>query len=84
MVAHRAGRDIFGGRTASDKKGAAIAHMAVIPPRESSRLHLLVVTADGRRVYFSTHGPAMPGSAAPPPRPSHLQVGSVQRRWQLK
>lgn len=32
-----AGRDIFGGRTANDKKGAAITHMAVIPPKESKR-----------------------------------------------
>jgi nuclear pore complex protein Nup155 len=68
------GRDIFGGRTPNDKKGAAIAHMAVIPPRESSRLHLLVVTLDGRRVYLSMHGPAMPGSPQPAPRPSQLQV----------
>ena len=48
--------------------------MAVIPPRESSRLHLLVVTLDGRRVYLSMHGPAMPGSPQPAPRPLQLQV----------
>ncbi len=33
------------------------------------------MTADGRRVYFSTHSPLMPGSVGAPPRPQTLQVG---------
>lgn len=35
-----------------DRKGAAVVYMAPIPPSQSHRLHLLTVTADGRRVYW--------------------------------
>ena len=31
------GRDIFSGRTPADRKGAAVAHIAVIPPTQSVR-----------------------------------------------
>ena len=31
------GRDIFGGRTPADRKGIAVAHIAVIPPTQSVR-----------------------------------------------
>jgi len=47
------GRDTFR-NPASDKKAAAIKHITPIARSESSKLHLLVVTADGRRVYFTT------------------------------
>ena len=36
-----------------DRKGAAVVYMAPIPPSQSHRLHLLTVTADGRRVYWA-------------------------------
>lgn len=36
-----------------DRKGAAVVYMAPIPPTQSHRLHLLTVTADGRRVYWA-------------------------------
>ncbi len=45
---------MFGGRSSSDKRGAAVAHLSVVPLAESARLCLLAVTADGRRVYLST------------------------------
>ena len=48
-------------------------HIAPISPRESSRLHLVAVTADGRRVYFSACEPPAYGSSAPP-RPSYLRA----------
>ena len=48
----RAGRDVFG--RGSGDKGAAVVYMAPIPPSDSQRLHLLTVTADGRRVFWST------------------------------
>ncbi|KAK9806121.1 hypothetical protein WJX72_002210 [[Myrmecia] bisecta] len=66
------GRDIFGGRSTGDKKGAAIAHIAVIPPTESQRLHLLAVTSDGRRVYFSTYQPSYYGGTPANQRPQAL------------
>eukprot|EP00887_Chlorella_sp_A99_P007116 scaffold2.g7116.t1 len=47
------GRDVFG-RGSGDRRGAAVVAMAVIPPSESTRLHLLTVTSDGRRVYWGT------------------------------
>ena len=43
-----------GGRSSADQKGAAVVHLAVIPPAESGHLHLLAVTADGRRVFCTT------------------------------
>ena len=48
-------------------------HIAPISPQESSRLHLVAVTADGRRVYFSACEPPLYGSSAPP-RPSYLRA----------
>jgi len=72
------GRDVFGGRSSSDKRGAAVAHLSVVPLAESARLCLMVVTADGRRVYLSTQAPAPSGFGAPPggapPRPSTLRA----------
>ena len=47
------GREVFG-RGAGDKKGARVVHMSVVPPSVSRRIHLLTVTADGRRVYWTT------------------------------
>ena len=47
-----AGRDVFG--RGSGDKGASVVYMAPIPPADSQRLHLLTVTADGRRVFWST------------------------------
>lgn len=49
-----AGGDIFRGRSPADRKGATIVHLGVIPRAESSKLHLVVVTLDGRRVYMTT------------------------------
>lgn len=51
-------------------------HIAPISPAESARLHLVAVTADGRRVYFSAcDAPAYGAPAgAPPPRPTHLRT----------
>jgi nuclear pore complex protein Nup155 len=57
----RAGRDVFG--RGSGDKGAAVVYMAPIPPSDSQRLHLLTVTADGRRVFWST-APARYGAGA--------------------
>jgi len=69
---------VFGGRSSSDKRGAAVAHLSVVPLAESARLCLMVVTADGRRVYLSTQTPAPGGFGAPPggapPRPSTLRA----------
>ena len=50
-------------------------HIAPVSPLESTRLHLVAVTADGRRVYFSACD--SPAYGAPPgqqPRPSHLRA----------
>lgn len=47
------GREVFG-RGAGDKKGARVVYMAAIPKSVSRRIQLLTVTADGRRVYWST------------------------------
>ena len=65
------GRDAFGGRSSADQKGAALVHLAVIPPAESWHLHVLAVTADGRRVFCTTRVrpiiatcPQVPASAA--------------------
>ena len=41
------------GSAGGDRKGAAVVYMAPIPPSQSHRLHLLTVTADGRRVYWA-------------------------------
>ncbi|GFR52523.1 hypothetical protein Agub_g15096, partial [Astrephomene gubernaculifera] len=48
------GRELFRGASA-DRKGAAVKYIAPIATSESSKLHLLAVTADGRRIYFTTH-----------------------------
>ena len=59
-------------------------HIAPISPCESSRLHLLAVTADGRRVYFST-SPGDPGYSGVPaspkqaPRPTELRPQVVRQ-----
>lgn len=47
------GREVFG-RGTGDKKGARAVYMSVIPKSVSRRIQLLTVTADGRRVYWST------------------------------
>lgn len=66
------GREVFG-RGAGDKKGAAVVHMAVIPPAESRRLHLLTVTADGRRVYWAAAS-SRTSSKPAGPRPDRLRA----------
>ncbi|DBA94363.1 TPA: hypothetical protein ACH3X1_001969 [Trebouxia sp. C0004] len=43
--------------------GSTIVLIAPIPPSESSSIHLMAVTADGRRVYLSSQ----PANAPPPP-----------------
>eukprot|EP00884_Botryococcus_braunii_P002912 jgi/Botrbrau1/12621/Bobra.0169s0148.1 len=67
------GRDIFGGRSAADRKGAAIVKIVPIPPSESTRLHLLALTADARRIYLSAY--VQPGYMAriESPRPDRLK-----------
>ena len=70
---------MFGGRSSSDKRGAAVVHLSVVPLAESERLCLLAVTADGRRVYLSTQAPGFGGGlSAPPgrgsPRPTTLRA----------
>lgn len=67
------GREVFG-RGAGDKKGAAVVHMAPVPPTESRRLQLLTVTADGRRVYWSTASSRASTSSPAGPRPDRLRA----------
>ncbi|KAL4426022.1 hypothetical protein ABPG75_010038 [Micractinium tetrahymenae] len=66
------GRDVFG-RGGGDRKGAAVVYMAPIPPSQSHRLHLLTVTADGRRVYWSAASSRY-GSDPAGPRPDRLRA----------
>ena len=66
------GREVFG-RGAGDKKGAAVVHMGIIPQNESRRLHLLTVTADGRRVYWSAASSRTSSNPAGP-RPDRLRA----------
>ena len=82
------GRDVFGG--GGDRRGAAVAALAVVPRSDSDRLPLVAVTVDGRRIYFST-GAAPPPSygyygapaprrarGAPAPRPTALRAEVVR------
>ncbi|GLC36182.1 hypothetical protein PLESTB_001371300 [Pleodorina starrii] len=55
------GRELFRGATA-DRKAAAVKHIAPVATSESSKIHLMAVTADGRRIYFTTHHPQSYGS----------------------
>ncbi|GLI65285.1 hypothetical protein VaNZ11_008776 [Volvox africanus] len=48
------GKELFRG-AAADRKAASIKYITPITTSESSGLHLMAVTADGRRIYFSTH-----------------------------
>ncbi|GIL76872.1 hypothetical protein Vretifemale_6406 [Volvox reticuliferus] len=48
------GKELFRG-AAADRKAASIKYIVPIATSESSGLHLMAVTADGRRIYFSTH-----------------------------
>ncbi|PRW05942.1 nuclear pore complex Nup155 isoform B [Chlorella sorokiniana] len=66
------GRDVFG-RGGGDRKGAAVVYMAPIPPSQSHRLHLLTVTADGRRVYWAAASSRY-GSDPAGPRPDRLRA----------
>ncbi|EFN51092.1 hypothetical protein CHLNCDRAFT_141404 [Chlorella variabilis] len=66
------GRDVFG-RGGGDRKGAAVVYMAPIPPSQSHRLHLLTVTADGRRVYWGAASSRY-GSDPAGPRPDRLRA----------
>jgi len=72
---------VFGGRSSSDKRGAAVAHLSVVPLAESARLCLMVVTADGRRVYLSTQAPAPSGASGEarcaPGRPGQTRAGGA-------
>ena len=65
------GREVFG-RGSGDKRGASVVYMAAIPPSDSSRLHLLTLTADGRRVYWSVAAAARSASSETP-RPDRLR-----------
>ncbi|KAF8069564.1 NUP155 [Scenedesmus sp. PABB004] len=47
------GRNVF--TLGEDRRGTAIKHMAIIPMAESWKVHLMVVTSNGRRAYFSTN-----------------------------
>ena len=71
------GREVFG-RGAGDKKGARVVYMSPIPPCTSRRVHLLTVTADGRRVYWSTMSsrPSMSNSQI---RPDRLKAEVARR-----
>ncbi|KAL4425159.1 hypothetical protein ABPG77_008264 [Micractinium sp. CCAP 211/92] len=66
------GRDVFG-RGGGDRKGAAVVYMAPIPPSQSHRLHLLTVTADGRRVYWAAASSRY-GNDPAGPRPDRLRA----------
>ncbi|KAI8471772.1 MAG: nucleoporin-domain-containing protein [Monoraphidium minutum] len=50
--AAQGGQPVF--RLGGDRRGTAVKYIAPIPTSESQKLQLLAVTADGRRVYFST------------------------------
>lgn len=50
------GGQIFERRSPADRKGATVRHLAVIARAESQKLHLVAVTLDGRRIYFTTYG----------------------------
>lgn len=65
------GREVFG-RGGGDKRGASVVYMSPIPSSDSSRLHFLTVTADGRRVYWSVASPARLGRSFP--RPERLRA----------
>jgi nuclear pore complex protein Nup155 len=65
------GREVFG-RGGGDKRGASVVYMSPIPSSDSSRLHFLTVTADGRRVYWSVASPARLGRTFP--RPERLRA----------
>eukprot|EP00198_Chlamydomonas_reinhardtii_P005145 XP_001694481.1 nuclear pore protein [Chlamydomonas reinhardtii] len=74
-AAAAASRELFRGASA-DRKGAAVKYIAPIATSESSKLHLLAVTADGRRIYFSTwHSGA--GSAALEIVAAHYSAGCL-------
>ena len=70
------GREVFG-RGAGDKKGAKVVHMSVIPPSVSRRVHLLTVTADGRRVYWATSRATHSSTVSA--RPDRLKAEIVRR-----
>ncbi|GIM13658.1 hypothetical protein Vretimale_16721, partial [Volvox reticuliferus] len=61
----KGGKELFSG-TAADRKNASIKYIAPISVAESTRVHLMAVTADGRRIYFSTYGLTKEGSYIPP------------------
>lgn len=47
--------------------------LAPVPPSESAVIHLMAVTADGRRVFLSTQ-PANAAPSSAPKRPSCLSI----------
>ena len=71
------GREVFG-RGAGDKKGARVVHISVVPPSVSRRIHLLTVTADGRRVYWSTSS-ARSAAVSTSSRPDRLRAEIARR-----
>jgi len=71
------GREVFG-RGAGDKKGARVVYMAPVPPSTSIRVHLLTVTADGRRVYWSTMS-SRPSMSSSQVRPDRLKAEVARR-----
>jgi len=69
------GREVFG-RGAGDKKGAKVIYMSPIPMSVSRKIQLLTVTADGRRVYWSTTSSR---SSASTLRPDRLKAEVARR-----
>eukprot|EP00878_Enallax_costatus_P016050 GHUV01016827.1.p1 GENE.GHUV01016827.1~~GHUV01016827.1.p1 ORF type:complete len:1150 (+),score=458.72 GHUV01016827.1:567-4016(+) len=55
------GRTVFA--LGDDKWGTAIKYLAVIPMAESWKVHLMAVTSNGRRAYFSTSNQVRAGSS---------------------
>ena len=49
-------------------------HLGIVPPGESSKLHLVVVTLDGRRVYMTTTPSQGYGVAVSNARPFGLKA----------
>eukprot|EP00879_Flechtneria_rotunda_P022745 GHRR01024022.1.p1 GENE.GHRR01024022.1~~GHRR01024022.1.p1 ORF type:complete len:934 (+),score=353.75 GHRR01024022.1:671-3472(+) len=70
------GRNVF--TLGEDKRGTAIKYLAVIPMAESWKVHLMAVTSNGRRAYFTTNSLVRGGSSWGSSRdgravvPSHL------------
>ena len=90
-VAKRAGPNALGRRLFGVAEGArrgelspsAVVYIAVVDRTESQRLHLVALTADGRRVYFSTTSSysvwSSSSSSRLTPRPTDLRAKLVRK-----